>query len=113
VSQPSRGEIWLADLNPSRGHEQAGTRPVLVVSSNRLNHGQAALAVVVPLTSQDRAMRLWPQLEPPEGGLRERSFAIIEGVRSLSTERLFRRWGNVAPASMIAVEDRLRMLFEL
>jgi mRNA interferase MazF len=37
VSAPARGEVWLADLNPTWGHEQAGRRPVLVVSDDLFN----------------------------------------------------------------------------
>jgi mRNA interferase MazF len=113
MTQPSRGEIWLAELNPSRGHEQAGARPVLIVSSDRLNHGKSELAVVVPLTTRNREMLLRTRIDPPEGGLRQQSFAIIEGVRSISTERLIRRWGSVGPGVLGTIEGRLRMLFEL
>ena len=45
---PNRGEIWLADLNPTRGHEQAGVRPVLIISTNTFNHGRADLVFVLP-----------------------------------------------------------------
>ena len=48
---PSRGEIWMVDLNSARGHEQAGVRPALVVSVDTFNHGPAGLAVVLPVTS--------------------------------------------------------------
>ncbi|WP_198471546.1 type II toxin-antitoxin system PemK/MazF family toxin [Acetomicrobium sp. S15 = DSM 107314] len=41
MSEPSRGEIWLVDLNPLRGHEQAGRRPSLVISVNGFNYGPA------------------------------------------------------------------------
>ena len=44
---PSRGEIWMVDLNPARGHEQAGYRPCLVVSVDLFNHGPAELVVVL------------------------------------------------------------------
>ena len=47
---PSRGEIWTADLNPTGGHEQAGKRPVLIVSTDTFNHGAADLLFVLPLT---------------------------------------------------------------
>ena len=36
---PSRGEIWMANLNPTRGHEQAGRRPVLIISTDTFNNG--------------------------------------------------------------------------
>src|SRR6185295_5268066 len=46
-----RGEVWLADLDPTRGHEQAGRRPVLIVSDDVFNAGAAELVVVLPMTS--------------------------------------------------------------
>ena len=48
---PSRGEIWGADLNPVRGHKQAGVRPCLVVSTDAFNHGPAELVMVAPITT--------------------------------------------------------------
>jgi len=109
----SRGEIWLSDLTRVRGHEQAGTRPVLVVSADAFNHGPAQLVVVVPLTTRDREIPLRVRIEPPDGGVREPSFAMCEAVRSISTERLVRRWGIVEQTTIAAVEDRLRILLEL
>ncbi|OYV95604.1 MAG: growth inhibitor PemK, partial [Planctomycetia bacterium 21-64-5] len=52
TSQPVRGEVWTVNLDPVRGHEQAGTRPALIVSVNRFNHGPAGLVVVLPITSR-------------------------------------------------------------
>ena len=84
-----------------------------MVSNDRLNHGPQRLTVVVPLTTRDRGMSLHVAFDPPEGGLAERSFALCEAVRSISTERLVRRFGAVSPHGLDAVEDRLRVLFEL
>ncbi len=109
----SRGEIWLSDLNPVRAHEQAGTRPVLVVSADAFNHGPAQLVVVVPLTTRDREIPLRVRIEPPDGGVGEPSFAMCEAVRSISTDRLVRRWGAVESTTIVAIEDRLRILLEL
>ncbi|MGA2150940.1 MAG: type II toxin-antitoxin system PemK/MazF family toxin [Geobacteraceae bacterium] len=54
-------------------------------------------------------MRTHVPLEPPEGGVREKSFIKCEDVRSISTERLKSRWGEVSPATMGYVEDCLRI----
>ena len=113
TSPPSRGEIWLINLNPARGHEQVGVRPGLVVSTNIFNHGPAGLVVILPLTTRDRGIPLHVSLEPPEGGVQQQSFAKTEDIRSVSTERLIKRWGEVSPATLAAVEDRLRILLEL
>src|SRR5262245_49064878 len=93
--QPSRGEIWLTDLNPVRGHEQAGRRPSLVVSDDTFNHGPAGLVIVVPITSKQKGTPLQVEVLPPEGGLSMRSFIKCEGVRSISKERLVSLSGEV------------------
>jgi mRNA interferase MazF len=111
--QPSRGEVWLVDLNPTRGHEQAGIRPGLVVSADAFNHGPAGLVVLLPLTTRARGIPLHVSVEPPEGGVREPSFVKCEDVRSVSKERLSERWGFVSRQTMTLVEDRLRILLSL
>ena len=110
---PSRGEIWLADLNPVRGHEQAGIRPCLVVSTDVFNHGPAELVMVLPLTTRDRRIPLHVPLERAESGLDARSFIKCEDIRSISRERLTSRVGAVGTPILDAVNDRLRILLEL
>jgi mRNA interferase MazF len=48
MPEPSRGEIWLVNLSPTRGHEQAGKRPGLVVSVDLFNHFLASLFITLP-----------------------------------------------------------------
>jgi mRNA interferase MazF len=110
---PSRGEIWLVDLNPTRGHEQSGVRPALVVSVDTFNHGPAGLAVVLPVTSRGKGIALHVSIDPPEAGLTMRSFIKAEDVRSVAVERLTRRLGQVSRATLDQVEDRLRILLDL
>lgn len=110
---PSRGEIWMVDLNPTRGHEQAGVRPALVVSVDTFNHGPAGLAVVLPVTSRARGIPLHVSVDPPEAGLSTKSFIKIEDVRSVAVERLTRRLGKVSAATIAQAEDRLRILLGL
>jgi mRNA interferase MazF len=110
---PSRGEIWLADLNPTRGREQAGKRPVLVISTNDFNHGAAELIVALPISSKRKGIPWHVAVAPPEGGLKVRSYVKCEDVRSISRERLTKRWGVVTRAVLTEIEDRLRILMEL
>ncbi|MGI6209653.1 MAG: type II toxin-antitoxin system PemK/MazF family toxin [Anaerolineae bacterium] len=67
---PSRGDIWLVDLGPTPGHEQAGRRPALVVSTDAFNQGPAGLVVVLPITTTERGIPLHVPVNPPEGGVR-------------------------------------------
>ena len=110
---PSRGEIWLADLNPVRGHEQAGKRPCLVVSTDIFNHGPAELVMVLPLTTKDRRIPLHVPVERAQSGLKARSYIKCEDLRSVSRERLNSQVGNVSSATLATVNDRLRILLEL
>lgn len=101
------------DLDPVRGREQAGRRPALVVSVDVLNRSAAELAIVLPITSRQKNVRSHVAVEPPEGGLQRTSYIKCEDVRSISTTRLAQRLGAVAPGTMKAVEDRLRLLLGL
>ncbi|MDO9534723.1 MAG: type II toxin-antitoxin system PemK/MazF family toxin [Bacillota bacterium] len=111
--KPSRGEIWSLELNPARGHEQAGKRPCLIISVDIFNHGPAGLVVVLPITTKNKGIPFHVEIMHPEGGLEETSYIKCEDVRSLSLERLIERWGTVSSESLALVEDRLRMLIGL
>lgn len=113
VSGPVRGEVWLIDLNPTRGHEQAGIRPAVIVSVDLFNQGPAGLVAVLLMTSTFRRIPLHVAVDPPEGGVRQRSFIKCEDIRSVSTERLIQRWGSLSAPRMAAIEDRLRILLGL
>ena len=113
MSTPARGEVWLADLNPTRRHEQAGRRPVLVVSEDLFNRGPAGLVIVLPMTSTLRNVPSHVPLAPPEGGVNNLTAILCEGVQSVAVERLVVRWGAVGRQTMAAVEDRLRILLRL
>lgn len=110
---PSRGEVWVVELDPARGHEQRGTRPALVVSTDAFNNGPAGLVLVAPMTTRDRRIPVRVRIDPPEGGVRETSFVMCEMTRSVSRERLVRWWGTVEVTTLATVADRLRVLLEL
>ena len=113
VSPAARGDIWLADLNPVRGHEQAGRRPVLVVSVDAFNQSRADLVVVIPVTSTLRPIPFHVVVQAPEGGLTNPSALLCEAVRSISKDRLVTRWRALSASTMSQVEDRLRILLRL
>lgn len=111
--KPYRGEIWLVDLSPVRGHEQAGKRPALVISVDLFNSGPAGLVVALLVTTKYKAIPFHIEANPPEGGLTEKSFIKCEDIRSISKERLLSRLGAVSIQTMAIVEDRLRILLGL
>ncbi|SRR6266496_2427842 len=111
--EPSRGDVWLVDLNPTRGREQAGSRPALIVSVDPFNQGAAELVIAGPITSRAKDIPTHVQINPPEGGLTLPSFIKCEDIRSISKSRLVRRFGLVSTETMSKVEDRLAILLGL
>jgi mRNA interferase MazF len=110
--RPSRGEVWFADLQPTRGHEQDGVRPVLVVSVDLLNHSPGGMAVILPVTSRFRRRAFFRvPVRPPDGGVRLPSFALCDQVRAVSTDRLERRIGSVSDRVLAVVGATLALLF--
>lgn len=100
-----QGEIWFADLNPTKGSEQSGKRPVVVVSGVTLNDA-LPIVIVVPLTSK---IRSYPTcvllLANKMNGLKKDAEAIPFQVRALAKKRLVNRIGTVT-------EDDLREILK-
>lgn len=95
-----RGEIRWADLNPVRGREQAGLRPVLVLSHDVFNE-RSGTVIAVALTSQEPRAGFPLTLQSNAVGLTKRSWIKTSQIRTLAVERIGRRLG-VAPAEELA-----------
>ena len=108
-----RGDVWDADFDPIRGHEQAGRRPAIILSTDRYNQGYSELVFVAPLTRTDRGIPWHVPVNPPEGGLTFPSFVLCDQLRVFSTERLIRHLGRVSDAVLRDIEDKLRILLGL
>ena len=110
-----RGDVFLADLKPTRGSEQSGFRPVVVVSRDAINRS-SPVVVVVPCTSWTRERRIYPSqvvVQTPEGGLRGDSIALGEQVRAITRDRLSERWGSLDPATLRRVDQALLVALDL
>lgn len=113
MSSPRRGEVWLADLGQTRGHEQAGTRPALVLSIDEFNASTARLVTVLPITKRERTLRTRVEVDPPEGGLTLKSYVIGEQTRTISTDRLIKRLGATKGSTMERSSSVVRTLLGL
>jgi mRNA interferase MazF len=105
-----QGDVVWVDPDPTRGAGQAKARPFVVVSVDPFNRSHLGLSLAVPLTGTDFANALHVGIAPPEGGLRERSFAMPEQLRTLSHERVARRMGTLRPATLSELLRRCRLL---
>jgi mRNA interferase MazF len=100
VARILRGEIRWADLNPGRGREQAGLRPVLILSHDVFNE-RSGTVIAVALTSHEPRSGFPLTLLSSAVGLPKRSWIKISQIRTLAVERVGRRLG-VAPAEELA-----------
>ena len=85
-----RGEIRWADLNPVRGREQAGLRPVLILSQDVFNE-RSGTVIAVAITSQPQRAGFPLTIELPTKGLPKRSWVKISQIRTLAVERIGKR----------------------
>jgi mRNA interferase MazF len=101
-----RGDIVWADLNPTQGREQAGRRPVLVLSQDVFNnHSGTVIAVALSSKPQPAGFPLTLELTHPR--LPKKSWVKISQIRTLSIERLGRKIGRVSPEEFVLVIEGL------
>ena len=108
----NRGEVWLTNLNPTRGSEQAGIRPVIIFQSNVLNKFTATI-LAIPLTTKLRRASLPSCVFIPkeEGGLASDSIALCHQLRVLDRTRLQRKLGAVSQQTLSTIDSK--MLFTM
>ena len=95
-----QGEVWYAELSPTQGSEQAGRRPVVIVSGNLLNQ-HLPIVIVVPVTTKIKNYKGNPIIKPsPANGLTSESEMLIFHIRSVSKDRLKEKLGNVDDQDM-------------
>ena len=101
-----RGEVRWADLTPVRGHEQAGQRPVLVLSHDVFNE-RSGTVIAVAMTSQEPRAGFPLTLESKATGLKKRSWIKISQIRTLSVDRVGARLARASEEELARVLDGL------
>lgn len=101
-----RGEVWLANLNPTRGSEQAGTRPVIIFQNDAINQFTTTL-LTIPLTTNLRraALPSCIKVSKGEGGLKSDSVVLCHQLRVLDKTRLQRKLGSVSQQTIDEIES--------
>lgn len=104
-----RGEVRWADLNPVRGREQAGLRPVLILSHEVFNtHSGTVIAMAITSKAQKAEFPLTFPLEPKQ--LQKASWVKISQIRTLSIERVGKKLGNIESEQMAKIIDGLNQI---
>jgi mRNA interferase MazF len=95
--------VWV-ELDPVRGHEQAGRRPAVVVSTNAYNDSIPHLAVVLPVTSRDRGLPHHVRLQGPSLALQTASYAMTEQPRAIDRQRVAGIAGEIDTPTLTAID---------
>ena len=109
-----RGEIYLCDLNPVVGTEQAGIRPVLVIQIDKANK-VSPHTIIIPFTTKIRDAILPSHTKIPSGvgGLKEDSVLLCEQIRVIDKKRLIKRIGSLNDAFLNQVIESLKIILGL
>jgi len=100
-------EIWLVDLNPLKGSEQKGLRPVVIVSGNAMNYN-LSICIVCPISSKIKRYKGCLILEKDDvNGLDSDSEIITFQIRTVSAERLIRKIGIITNEQMDIIRSGL------
>ena len=94
-----RGDIVWADLNPVRGHEQGGNRPVVIISDDVFN-ARSGTVIAMAITSQEQRAGFPLTLKLTKAGLPKESWVKISQIRTLSVSRIGRRIGRLPPENL-------------
>ncbi|MEW6607841.1 MAG: type II toxin-antitoxin system PemK/MazF family toxin [bacterium] len=107
----TRGDMFLADLNPVVGTEQAGRRPVLIIQIDKANE-VSPHTIIIPFTTKIREAILPSHTKIPKGvgGLKEDSILLCEQIRVIDKRRLLRKLGNLDEYYMNRVMKSLRVI---
>ena len=101
-----RGDVWWAQLDPVRGREQAGTRPVLVISHDVFNE-RSGTVIAMAITSQEPSAGYPLTFRLADGTLPKPSWVKMSQIRTLAVERLSGRAGSVDSTSLEDIVDGL------
>ena len=101
-----RGEVYWADLDPVRGREQAGLRPVLILSNDLFNR-RSGTVIAMAITSQPQTVGFPLAMELPKAHMPKASWVKISQVRTISVERIGQRLAKVDAATMAQIVDGL------
>lgn len=111
----TRGDVYYAELDPTQGSEQGGTRPVVIVSRDALN-ASAPIVVIVPLTGKENKRKTYPthlEVRAGEGGVDKDSVALCEQIRSISKSRLKVRVGHLPASKVSLLNATLKITLDL
>ncbi len=106
TDQLKRGEVWLANLDPTQGSEQAGVRPVIIFQNDIVSQFSTT-TIAIPLTTNQRraSLPICMLIKQGDGGLSQDSVALCFQIRVLDKTRLIRRLSQLSAETIAQLEE--------
>lgn len=105
-------DIWLADLNPSRGTEPGKTRPVVIIQTDLLNDTHLS-TLICPTTTNVKLPINLLRVHLKPGQLNKLSDILVDQVRAIDNQRLIKKLGQLNKEQQIKLKENLRIIFDL
>lgn len=105
-------DIWLANLNPSKGTEVGKTRPVVIVQTDLLNTIHLS-TLICPVTTNVQPELEYLRIHLAKGQLDQLSDVLVDQIRAIDNTRLISKLGRLTQAQQVKIKDNLRVMFDL
>lgn len=105
-------DIWLANLNPSKGTEAGKTRPVVVVQTDLLNTVHLS-TLICPVTTNVQPELEYLRIHLAKGQLDELSDVLVDQIRAIDNKRLISKLGRLTQAQQVKLKSNLRIMLDL
>lgn len=105
-----RGNIFYADLDPTKGREQAGRRPVIVIQNN-VGNEMSSTIIIAPLTTK-KFSKEYPtnvHIEKGTASLKEDSVVLLSQIRTIDKNRLERKIGSLSGEMLARVDEAIKI----
>ena len=109
-----RGDIFYADLNPTKGSEQAGRRPVIVIQNN-VGNEMSPTVIIAPLTTKKFSKEYPTNVHIKKGtaNLKEDSVVLLSQIRTIDKNRLERKIGSLSGEILAKVDEAIKISLDL
>jgi mRNA interferase MazF len=105
-------DIWLADLNPSRGTEPGKTRPVVIIQTDLLNESHPS-TVICPITSNVQKNSDILRVHLKKNQLEKLSDILVDQIRAIDNKRLINRIGELTKEQKVKLKENLRIVLDI
>ncbi len=105
-------DIWLANLNPSKGTEAGKTRPVVIVQTDLLNTIHLS-TLICPVTTNVQPELEYLRIHLAKGQLDQLSDVLVDQIRAIDNTRLISKLGRLTLAQQVKIKDNLRIMLDL